>query len=218
MEANGDRGRHWVALGLLIVVIGPVALGWWTAVHVGQWLVVQDQLERASAILVLGGDPPFRAVEAGAVYRRGLAPEVWLVRRVRPTADAAFARLGIKVSGEPTTDRLVLERVGVPSSVIRLLPRPAVNTTQELRVAGEELRRLGARRLIVVTSKAHSRRVRATWHVLFPDLDARIRVASDDPYDGRYWWRRTHDALAVSREVSGLLNVWAGFPVLPESP
>jgi hypothetical protein len=42
-----------------------------------------------------------------------------------------------------------------------------------------------------------------------------VRYASADPYDAQRWWRHTRDALAVSREVFGLLNVWAGFPVQP---
>jgi hypothetical protein len=40
-----------------------------------------------------------------------------------------------------------------------------------------------------------------------------VRYATDAPYDPARSWRQTRDALAVSREVFGLMNVWAGFPV-----
>ena len=43
-----------------------------------------------------------------------------------------------------------------------------------------------------------------------------VRHAGSDAFDGGRWWRRTGDALAVSREVFGLMNVWAGFPVSPD--
>jgi hypothetical protein len=72
---------------------------------------------------------------------------------------------------------------------------------------------------MLVTSRAHSRRVRATWHALVGDApQAVVRSATDDPYDPARWWRHTRDALAVSREVFGLLNVWAGVPVRQEGP
>ena len=70
--------------------------------------------------------------------------------------------------------------------------------------------------VIIVTSKVHTRRVRATWHALVEQrLRAIVRPASDR-YNGAHWWRDTYDALVVSREVFGLMNVWAGFPVKPD--
>lgn len=97
-----------------------------------------------------------------------------------------------------------------------MLQRPSVNTVQELEATAHELRRRGGRRVIVVTSKAHSRRVRATFRALFTDVDVRVRHTPSDPYDPDGWWHRTREALDVSREVLGLLNVWAGFPVKPD--
>jgi len=43
-----------------------------------------------------------------------------------------------------------------------------------------------------------------------------VRFASHDGYDGAHWWRHTSDALDVVRELLGLANAWAGFPVQPE--
>lgn len=78
----------------------------------------------------------------------------------------------------------------------------------------EELERRRGHRVIVVTSKPHTRRVRATWNRLFAQRGAvTVRYATDDPYAPAHWWRQTNDALDVSREVLGLLNVWSGFPV-----
>jgi hypothetical protein len=42
-----------------------------------------------------------------------------------------------------------------------------------------------------------------------------VRFARRDPFDPASWWRYTDDGLAVVREVFGLLNVWAGFPIEP---
>lgn len=56
--------------------------------------------------------------------------------------------------------------------------------------------------------------MRATWRTLFSRIGAiTVRSTTEDPYAPARWWRQTEDALDVSREVLGLLNVWAGFPV-----
>jgi len=68
----------------------------------------------------------------------------------------------------------------------------------------------------VVTSKPHTRRARTIWHKLAPsDLHAAVRFTTDDSYDGAHWWRHTRDALDVVREVLGLMNAYAGFPLRP---
>ena len=91
------------------------------------------------------------------------------------------------------------------------------NTVDEMRLVAAELGRYGGDRVIIVTSKAHSRRVRATWSAIVGTSPrAIIRYAGEEPYDARVWWRNTRDALDVSREVFGLVNVWAGFPVRPD--
>jgi hypothetical protein len=71
--------------------------------------------------------------------------------------------------------------------------------------------------VILVTSKAHSRRLKATWRALVGDSPlAIVRYAREDPFDPGSWWRYTDDALSVIREVFGILNVWAGFPMKPK--
>lgn len=46
----------------------------------GRWLVVQDPLEPACAVVVLAGHLPFRAMEAAPIYKEGGAAEVWLTK------------------------------------------------------------------------------------------------------------------------------------------
>ena len=114
-------------------------------------------------------------------------------------------------------NRAVLERLGVRPEVVRLLGDGIWNTVDEVRLIAAELGRDGGDRVIIVTSKAHSRRVRATWAALVgASPKAIIRYAREEPYDASGWWRNTRDALDVSREAFGLMNVWAGFPVQPD--
>jgi uncharacterized SAM-binding protein YcdF (DUF218 family) len=211
--ARGQRGRR-RALVLLLALAFVGSLAYWGLSGIPSWLVVADPLAQAQAIVVLGGERPFRAMEAAALYQQGWAPEVWLTRARAPAEEAALARSGIEVAGSESLNRQVLERLGVPTDAIRVLDEGVQNTVQEVQLIARALGRMGGNRVILVTSKPHSRRVRATWRSLVGDApQAVVRYATEDPYDPARWWQQTRDALAVSREVLGLINVWAGFPV-----
>ncbi len=213
---RSDRVLTWPRTALVVTVLIAVVAACvvWGVRGLGAWLVVEDPLAPAKAVVALGGEVPFRAMEAASVYRQGWASEVWLTRPPQGAGEAALHQLGIQVPSEDAYNRAVLERLGVPVTAIRVLSRPGQNTAQEVLVIAEELQRAGGGQVILVTSKPHSRRVRATWRALIGER-AIVRYATSDPYDAHRWWRHTGDALAVSREVFGLLNVWAGFPVRP---
>jgi uncharacterized SAM-binding protein YcdF (DUF218 family) len=204
-----------VIVGALLVVVAVLLP--WGASAIGQWLMVADPLEPAKAIVVLSGRVPFRAMEAASIYREGLAQEVWLTREVVGPEEQALDRLGVAVVRGDAYNRAVLERLGVKPEAIRLLGDDVWNTVDEVRLIAGELGRAGGDRVIIVTSKTHSRRVRTTWAAIVgASPRAIIRYAREEPYDARGWWRNTRDALDVSREVFGLMNVWAGFPVRPD--
>ncbi len=199
---------------MLVLVTVFVALG---VPKIGYWLVVADPLENAQAIVVLSGDVPFRAMEAASIYKNGRAPEVWITRAIRPSREAALAKLGIQFVRGETYNKQVLQKLGVPADAIRLLNKGVRNTEEEVQLIAHELKRAGGERVILVTSKAHTRRVRAIWGALVGDTpEVIVRYAREDPFNPARWWRNTKDALAVSREVFGIINVWTGFPVQPD--
>jgi uncharacterized SAM-binding protein YcdF (DUF218 family) len=209
----------WIKRSLILLLgLGVVAaLVLLCLSRLGSWLVVADPLEPARAIVVLSGRVPFRAMEAASIYRQKWAPEVWLTKEVRTAEDVALENLGVHVVPKDAYNRGVLERLGVPVTAVRTLEDGVWNTVDETRLIARELRANGADRVILVTSKTHSRRVRATWsEIIGASPRAIVRYAAEEPYNPEHWWRNTRDALEVSREAFGLLNVWTGFPVQPD--
>jgi uncharacterized SAM-binding protein YcdF (DUF218 family) len=202
----------------LIVVACGIGLSAWAVAGVGRWLVVADPLEPATAVVVLSGGAPYRAIEAAHIFRDGWASQVWITRSPTEADEALVARLGLKFDfGDESSNRLVLERLGVAPGAIRTLTPGARNTAEEVTRIASELARTAGDRVIIVSSKSHTRRVRATWQAVVGSAPrAIVRYASLDRFNGSRWWERTDDALAVSREVFGLLNVWAGFPIRPD--
>lgn len=193
---------------VIIVAAAIVLLG------IGQWLVVQDPMTHADAIVILSGRMPERALEAARLYHSGYADKVWISQPESPTDN--LKKMGIDFLGEDFYNEKVLLAHGVPPDAIHVMEKPAANTEAEVRQITALMHDLSVHSVIVVTSKAHTRRARTIWHKLAPsDLHAMVRFTTDDPYDGAHWWRHTPDALDVVREVLGLMNAYAGFPLRP---
>jgi uncharacterized SAM-binding protein YcdF (DUF218 family) len=206
--------RRFAGAVLLGVMGGLIAFALVIFLGVGRWLVVEDALDKAQAIVVLSGRMPARAQEAARLYTAGFAPQVWLTCGVEPAA--SLQEMNIAYIGEDFFNSRVLIHEGVPSNVIRVLEPPIDNTADEIRVIAAELNREKGGTVIIVTSKAHTRRVRTLWRELSDGRErAIVRAAANDPFAANHWWRATGDALDVVREVLGLLNAWAGLPLHP---
>jgi uncharacterized SAM-binding protein YcdF (DUF218 family) len=182
----------------------------------GRWLVREDALGPADAIVVLSGSMPARAEEAGRLFRRGYAHEVWVSRPAGPGEE--LEAMGIHYLGEEDFNRAILIHEGVPEADVSIFPQPIVNTEQEIEEITTQMHREQKTSVMIVTSPQHTRRVRALWRKLAgSDLRLVVRSAPEDPFDADHWWRNTRDTFSVVREILGLLNAWAGLPVRPHS-
>src|SRR5437867_3162292 len=146
------------ALGIAVVLAALAAVA---LLGAGRVLVVADPLPpRADAIVILAGSVPDRTLEAADLYRAGLAPRVVVTRERLPRGQAALRARGVRL---PEGDELTvkaLRELGVPPGAIVVLGRRAVSTESEARTIARWACAHRLRRLIVVTSRAHSRRAR----------------------------------------------------------
>lgn len=202
----------WVA-GLLATVL-LVVLGYAPVLRgLGAVLVVEDPLQPAGAIVVLGGSIPFRAIEAAELYLAEWAPRVVVTRGPRWERDDALAALGITYSEKWKINREILLRLGVPPAAVIVPEGGGAGTLEELWLVTGELRPQSDP-VILVTSKSHSRRVALTWRqVAGSEWRGIVRPAQKDPFDPDRWWQQRRFALEVVREYLGLFNYWVGFPV-----
>lgn len=204
--------RRWLILAGVFVVL--VAAGTATFLNLGRWFVVQDPLGHADVIVVLSGQLPDRALEAARLFRAGYAERIWISQPVSPQQE--LKKLNITYLGEDFYNEKVLLAQKIPLDDIRILEQPAANTEAEVREIAQEMQRAKIHSVILVTSRAHTRRVRVIWRKRAGgDLHSIVRYANDDPFDEAHWWRHTQDALELVREILGVLNAWAGFPVRP---
>jgi hypothetical protein len=196
-----------------IVLIG-ITLSIFALLSVGNYLVKEDTLQRSTAIAVLSGALPVRALEAAELYRNGYAKEIWLTHP--GDQEGALKEFGIHYPSEDEFNVQVLRRQGVPAKAIRILDSSVVNTADELTIIGAALRAKPQQSIIIVTNKSHTRRVHELW-AKYHSADGKIIVHSvtGDDFDPSRWWKSTGSTMEVVHEVLGIANAWAGLPVQP---
>jgi uncharacterized SAM-binding protein YcdF (DUF218 family) len=162
----------------------------------GGWLVVEDTLENADAIIVLSDDNFYadRATRAAELYRQNLASTVVASGvRLRPYAG---------ISELMTHD--LIER-GVPKERIVPFPHDADNTREEAEALRGLVAQKGWKSVIIVTSNYRTRRARYIFHKVFP-LNSKIAVASarDADFDPSNWYEHRRAVKRFQHEVLGL--------------
>lgn len=205
------RKTRWAVLLSILVLAAalhaPILRG------VALFLISEDPLRQAAAIVALRGQVPFRELEAAKYYRDGFAPMVILVPSKAREEALALDRLGINVTQDWQYGREVLVKQGVPPAAIVVAKDEGEGTLEELRAAYDVLPNNDAA-VILVTSKYHTRRTGLTWnYVTGGRSQAIVRAAGRDPFDPERWWHQRRFALSVVREYLGLVNYYAGFPV-----
>jgi len=206
------RARWWLVLAAL--ALGAIAvLGHGAALRsIGRALVVEDPTAKADAIVVVAGGTPTREETAARLYREGLAPEVLLSNQFTPDRVRELIALGARRFDYQGEARLVLEHGGVPTGAIVVLAPPVKTTEAELKVVGEAARTRGWRRVILVTSPQHSRRVKLVWsRQAPPDVQALVTVVPEDDFLHEDWWRKRREAEAVLHEYLGLAAIYLGI-------
>jgi hypothetical protein len=149
--------------------------------HLAGWFwVVDEPLERADAILVLGDDnyTGDRAAHAAELYREGLAPRV--------VASGRMLRPNMGLAEMITRD---LEAHGVPSGAVVPFSSHAANTREEAEALKDLVIHRGWKKVLVVTSNYHTRRARFIFGRIFPaGVTVRVSAAQDSEFDPGGWW------------------------------
>ncbi|MGH7369355.1 MAG: YdcF family protein [Candidatus Methylomirabilaceae bacterium] len=192
-------------LGLLLYLGYPYLLR-----TIGHYLVTEDPLKHADAIVVLAGDGGVaRTLEAVRLYQDGYAPKIILTHQVLPKGYEALARLGISVPEERDIQWMVLKGMRVPRAAVLQIQERANSTDAEMSVLARFMDQQRIRSIILVTSKSHSTRARK---ILRRASGAGITIISRptryDTFDPHAWWQSRRDAKEVLGEYAKLVNYW----------
>lgn len=210
--AGRRRALAVVALSLLVAAALAVVLHRPLLRGVGGALIVDERPEVADAIVVLAGGTPLREMSAARLFQRGVAPRVVVSRAHTPEHVRMLMSMGIRPHDYLGETRLVLERRGVPPERIEAVMDVSRITETELHAVGRYAAARGYRRVVLVTSPEHTRRVRLVWSREAPaDIRGFVVAAEDDPFPVENWWRHRRLAETVLHEYLGLAAVTLGI-------
>ena len=167
-----------------------------------RWLDVGRTPQRADYVLVLGGDESSRPRTAAALVEAGLAKTVLLTRRSAAQNSAAqnsaAQNSAARADSPPEKDagdnvvRDVLRRGGVADGDVMVLEPPVASTYDEALALAAFLTGCPDARVLVVTTKHHTRRaawvfalVLADRHSRFPSFPRPRRISRRTTGGGR---------------------------------
>jgi uncharacterized SAM-binding protein YcdF (DUF218 family) len=210
------RGRRSLA-GVLVAFVGLFVV--LSAAHrpllglIAAGLVVEDRLEYADAIVVVAGGTPSREAVAAELFRQGWAPRVVISRPATTNSIGQLTALGVRLLDLQGEARLVLEKYGVPPDRIVPVQEAARTTERELDLVHKLARAQGYRRVILVTSPEHTRRVKVVWtrENRSRAIEDIVVPARDSDLDLDDWWRKRRSAETVLHEYLGLAAIYLGI-------
>ena len=195
------RLRQGVLLAPLIVVGAAVLTHriWLSAM--GRFLVRSDGASASDAVVVLGGDPSGERIQLGAeLLKSGYAPRA-LVSGPLGAYGYHECELAIPYA----------VKLGYPERWFACIKHTADSTVDEALVVAPELRRIGARRALVVTSNFHARRAGAVFRKMAPDLEFRTVGAPSILFDPERWWHSRRMQKTFLLEWTKTIVWWLGI-------
>jgi uncharacterized SAM-binding protein YcdF (DUF218 family) len=209
-----SRTRRFVARTLLVSCVVACVAGIWWWPRAGRYLVVAEPpLQPADAIVVLAGKRVERWLEGVELYREKLAPAILLSSGRIEAAESALRERNIKFPREVDLIKDAMVQLHVPADRIETFPDSVDNTAAEASVTRGIASQRGWRRLIVVTSKYHTRRSQYAFEREFRGSGVQIQVHATrfDTARPDAWWKHRTDFRYVISEYQKLLAYRLGL-------
>jgi uncharacterized SAM-binding protein YcdF (DUF218 family) len=199
-------------IAALVLLLCAVASGWFV-VYGGRALQHEDPLQRADAIFVLAGTRAERPLEAVELYRAGYAPYIVLSPGRPEPSEFWLWQRGIAFPSDSAMIRDVMIQLGVPAPAIVIAGRTIDNTAEEAIRLRNLARDRGWHKVIIVTSKYHTRRAGFAFRRALKGtgIEPLIRASRYDMSDPANWWRRRGDIRFAGSEWIKLVLYWLGL-------
>jgi uncharacterized SAM-binding protein YcdF (DUF218 family) len=181
----GKRRSRWLLAALLSALPILILLAFRQQVlnGLGEFLVVSDPLQHADLIYVFAGDFWGSRVLLGAnLGSQGWAPKVIM-------AGGLYTGGGHLNSYASDLSVDFAVQHGYPRGLFLPVRLEAESTIDEACAMGPVFHRLGARRILLVTSNFHSRRAAQVFRLFLPEFEFRMEGAPDDTFDPHAWWK-----------------------------
>lgn len=209
------RGRTYRILAVVAITVTLLATLFTTRnawlPFIAYLLSVNDELEKADAIVVLSAGSPWRNKKGAELYYQGLAPIV--ITLGDSYYDHLLPALGQRLTDAELNARL-LAHYGVPGSHIVPLPGKVEGTYDEALILRRYIEQKNSiHSIILVTSGFHSRRAKWIFRKVLQDRPIKIMaVEAGNPFFSvENWWQHERGVVAVFNEYIKFAYYWLKY-------
>lgn len=206
-KVSGIARLKWVFFVFVLFYILILAFHAPILTAVGRYLVVAHEPQNSDLIVCLGGGNVERGLAAAEVFRRGLAPRVFVARELIPDGYETLKQRGVSYPETRDLMRMMLEGLGVPASAIVTSDTPSESTLAEAAIVRNLAQEKNYRSLILVTSPTHSRRAWLVFRKAMEGDGVRLFVvpSSYSGFKAEEWWKSSRYLREVVLEYQKLL-------------
>ena len=210
---SAPRRRTALRRTLAALILLALAAAAVFVVYGGRYLQHEDPLLKADAIFVLAGSRLERPLEAVDLFKEGYAPIVALSPGRPERSELLVRARGIRFPTDAELVRDVMVQMGIPAAAIHTPDGSVDNTAQEATLLRALIQARGWRRVIVITSKYHTRRAAFAFRRGLDGTGAQVivRASRHDTSDPARWWRLRADFRFVTAEWQKLIAYRLGL-------
>ena len=175
---------------------------------VGDYLIVQDDLEPVEAIFVLSGNSFDRGQEAARLYHQGWSPRVVCLGGEHSPGLQLYGIQDLTFEGT----RRVLREQHVPEAAIDSLPE-GTSTFEEFVAIERYCKQRGMHKVMVVSSCYHTRRIDAFFRLRLhlAGIEMVLRGSHETDIDEATWWRSEPGLIFVNNEYIKYFYYWTRY-------
>lgn len=156
-------------------------------------LIIEKSLEKADAILVLGGSSVYleRTQKAAELFKKGIASKIYLTD---DGEEAGWSKIEKRNPPYVELARNSLVSQGVPAENIEILEPQVTGTIYEARVLLQKAKSANLKSVLIVTSAYHTRRAFSTFQRIFAENNQPTEIGITSPPTGEQtpppfsWW------------------------------
>ena len=213
MNHKKKKRLLFIVVALLVVGILGYLFKGKVLIGLGEFIIHQEEAKPSDAVIVLNTSLEYypRLIEAADLYHKGLVEWVVINGNRKDDVLRKLEKKGfIRCCPWYEESFRILAMLGVPrEKVISISVEDAYDTMTEAAAVGEEIIRQGWRRIIITTSKYHSRRAHFIWKRMFGDQITIYTVtAKTDPFNPNGWWKDGRQIRWVMTEYGAWIYYW----------
>ncbi len=211
---DGKKRRLlFIVISLLFLFTLSIFLSRIALTKIGEFLIANEKPVRSDAVIVLNSGVELypRLIEAGELYRKNMASRVVINGNRKTDVIRNLEKKGFRPCC-PWYENLirVLALMGVPrEKIIIVSAEDAYDTVTEAEIVGKEILEKGFKRIIITTSKYHTRRAYFIWSRLYGNKWNIYPVsAKKDPFNPKGWWKEGRQIRWVLAEYGAWVYDW----------